>query len=536
MPKSTKSVEDQIQNALGAISNQEKPNIASVAREFGVPYQRLRARWKGRPSLSQRPPTHRKLDSSQEHALCSYIDYLDSLGLAPKRDQIAGAANSILQEHHDDPLTPPPKIGEHWLSRFLKRHPEYYRRRRRAVDIERQRAQDKTVIRRWFGSYIDTINQYGIASEDIYNFDETGFQIGIGRDQWIITREPRRKILSGTTTNRESITVIEAVSTNGFVIPPVIIFSARQVLLRWFNHLQHDERVAVTDSGYINDQLAYQWIQHFHKSTKDQTKGVYRLLICDRFGSHLTYEFVRFCEINRIILFFLPPHSSHILQPLDVGVFSVYKHYHSEAVEDATVTGCEKFTKDEFLSAIASIRSKTFKLSTIKLGFRLTGLWPINPSLVLDNLIAYDGDSDNHHYRTPSPPRSDSTQISTPKTADRFKRIEDRLNQLDKNSRAFQASLDKLMKGARAQAYLAEQLRFDLNQTTRARLAREARYNISRRYTRVSGIISSNQVMKMKRDEQKLGDLEALNRMRPQWKKVMRELKMYCRREGRFIR
>lgn len=153
-----------------------------------------------------------------------------------------------------------------------------------------------------------------------------------------ITREPWRKIFSGNTTNRESVIVVEAISTNGFVTPPLIILSSRQLLLRWFDLTKHDERLAVTDTGYINDILAYQWIQRFHKSTKDRRTGVYRLLLCDRFGSHLKYEFVKFCENTRIILFFLPPHSSHILRPLGVYVFGVYKHYHSQAVEDATIT------------------------------------------------------------------------------------------------------------------------------------------------------------------------------------------------------
>jgi hypothetical protein len=42
------------------------------------------------------------------------------------------------------------------------------------------------------------------------------------------------------------------------------------------------------------------------------------------YGSHLTYEFMRFCEKQKIIVFFLLPHTSHILQLLDVGVFNVY--------------------------------------------------------------------------------------------------------------------------------------------------------------------------------------------------------------------
>lgn len=264
--------------------------------------------------------------------------------------------------------------------------------------------------------------------------------------------------------------------------------------------------------------------------------GVYRLLLCDRFGSHLTYEFVKFCEDHRIILFFLPPHSSHILQPLDVGVFSVYKHYHSQAVEDATITGCDKFNKDEFLAAIQQIRAKTFRLSTIKLGFQLTGLWPINPDLILDDLVSY-GYQDQYEERESTPSLSTvSTTISTPKTAERVKRLEERINQLDPSTASIRLYATKLAKAARTMAYLSEQLSNDLEATNYASSIRHARQNKSRQYSKITGIISSDQVMKMKRIEQKGTDLQAIDRLRPRWKKVMQELKRHCRATGRRIR
>jgi hypothetical protein len=57
-----------------------------------------------------------------------------------------------------------------------------------------------------------------------------------------------------------------------------------------------------------------------------------------------------------------------------MGVFSAYKHWYSEWVYDAIVSGYEKITKDDFLLAIAQIRQKSFKSSTIKLRFLLTRL------------------------------------------------------------------------------------------------------------------------------------------------------------------
>lgn len=533
MPKTNKDIEEMILQAMDSLSEQSKPNIKKTAREFAVPEGRLRRRWKGGKSLFQRQPNGRKLNPVQEKALCEYIDYFDAVGASINRRQIAIAANSILEEAHHDETIPPPQIGDHWLKRFLKRYPEYYVRRRRALDVERASALDKTVVERWFQDYQRVVTEHGICQQDIYNFDETGFQIGVGRDQFIITRHPKKKLFNGSVTNRESITVLEAVSADGFTCPPLIILSAKQALLRWFDAIEGDEHISVTDTGYINDTLAYQWIQLFHKWTIGRTIGRKRLVLCDRFGSHLTRQFVQFCEKNDIILFFLLSHTSHILQPLDVGVFSVYKHWHSEAVEAATMTGCRKFSKDEFLYSIGEIRRKTFQPHTIKLGFKLTGLWPINPKLITDELESYDPYHDNLPRQDTPSSGSQNTEFSTPKTAERIRRISNRLYQYDPTTQRFKDGLAKLAKGAEAQALLALQLQREFDSTQAIMGARHARYDNSRRHVQITGIINSTQVKNMKYKEYKLSEKADQEKTKRKWKKVLIEIRKHGRAKKR---
>jgi hypothetical protein len=86
-------------------------------------------------------------------------------------------------------------------------------------------------------------------------------------------------------------------------------------------------------------------------------------------------------------MFFLPSHTSHYLQPLDVGVFHAYKHWHVETVADSTYTGGGKFTKVEFLAALVGICQKTFKMRTITSGFKYTRIIPFNPKIMLKKLL-----------------------------------------------------------------------------------------------------------------------------------------------------
>jgi len=125
--------------------------------------------------------------------------------------------------------------------------------------------------------------------------------------------------------------------------------------------------------------------------------------------------------------------------------------------EEATMSRCTKFTKDLFFQSIHAIRRRVFKPLKIKLGFLLTGLWPYNPSIVIEELVGY--------YETKIPPRSPSsdstipTDISTPTTPSRFRRIEEKLGKLDRQSTSFQKTLQKLINGSQIQASLAYQLR-----------------------------------------------------------------------------
>ena len=97
MAKAARALEEVIQDALGELELCDKPKIAVVARNHGVPYQRLRARWKGRPSKLNHPGANKRLSIEQEAALCQYLDRLDEMGTPAKMPMIESCANSILR-------------------------------------------------------------------------------------------------------------------------------------------------------------------------------------------------------------------------------------------------------------------------------------------------------------------------------------------------------------------------------------------------------------------------------------------------------
>jgi hypothetical protein len=175
-------VEQCILDAIKDVTDGGCANLNEAARKHKVPPFRLRSRWKGRPSRSDRPVYSRKLSTAEEQGLCMFLDRLEAIGLPATLPMIAVKANSILARHHENAQTRPPIVSNKWTKRFLKRHPEYHKRKQKSINIERKRAHDPILVREFFAELDDTLKSYGITLDDIYNMDETGFMIGMAKD------------------------------------------------------------------------------------------------------------------------------------------------------------------------------------------------------------------------------------------------------------------------------------------------------------------------------------------------------------------
>lgn len=120
---------------------------------------------------------------------------------------------------------------------------------------------------------------------------------------------------------------IECVSASGTAVPPLLIFKAKHTNTGWVpTQTPADWRFSTSNSGWISDSHGYEWLTTvFAPSTKPDDPSARRLLIMDGHSSHMTANVIVFCMQNVIDLLILPPHTSHLLQPLDVGVFAPLK-------------------------------------------------------------------------------------------------------------------------------------------------------------------------------------------------------------------
>ena len=110
------------------------------------------------------------------------------------------------------------------------------------------------------------------------------------------------------------------------------------------------------------------------------------MLILDGHGSHATTQFELYCQEHNIITLCMPAHSSHLLQPLDVGCFAPLKKAYGNQVSNLVCNSINHITKLEFLPAFQAAFKVSITLDNIRGGFRGAGLIPYNPEAVISKL------------------------------------------------------------------------------------------------------------------------------------------------------
>jgi hypothetical protein len=162
----------------------------------------------------------------------------------------------------------PSTVGRDWASHFVGRHPNLSTRLSRKYDYQRALSQDSRTIKPWFDLVQNTVEKWGITSDDIFNFDESGFAMGVGTTQRIITSAEyhgKRTLLQAG--NRKWETLIECIRADGSVHPPLFVFKGKlfpEHLRIPLDSNQPGSRLTVSKNGWTTNVIGLWWLKsHF---------------------------------------------------------------------------------------------------------------------------------------------------------------------------------------------------------------------------------------------------------------------------------
>ena len=105
--------------------------------------------------------------------------------------------------------------------------------------------------------------------------------------------------------------------------------------------------------------------------------------------------FLDWCELHKIHVALYPSHSTHRLQPLDVGLFRPLANFYSQELNTwiHTTQGLCRISKREFFSLFWPAFQRAFTQKNILSSWEKTGLQPFNPEKVLNQIAISRSDT-----------------------------------------------------------------------------------------------------------------------------------------------
>ncbi|XP_071381368.1 uncharacterized protein [Centroberyx affinis] len=382
-----------------------------AAKRFGVPKSSLSDRVSGRVASGcvhgQRP----LLAPEDENSLVEYCLYSASHGFPLTKPQILAHALAIHNYRH--PNNRKTAVGQTWWINFRERH--HHRLTARTPDIiDRGRAScaKRGPINEYFRLLTATLEEHGLREKprQIYNCDETGFRLDSMRRKVIVPRGTKHAYRQAQGT-RDHITVLACFNAAGEDVPPFVIYKGGYPGGPYNKEGVPDALYGKSQAGYMDSELFRKWfVGHFLKFAAQERP---LLLIMDGHQSHLDPELVRAAQREGVILLCLPPHTSHILQPLDVSFFGPLKADFSGLTGDlSAVSHSFLVSKKEFSRVLRDSYQRLKDRRVVVAGFRRCGLYPLDPTAIDWSRVMPSGP--RRGTSSPPPPTPSASSWATP--------------------------------------------------------------------------------------------------------------------------
>ncbi|XP_017482205.1 PREDICTED: uncharacterized protein LOC108371207 [Rhagoletis zephyria] len=179
----------------------------------------------------------------------------------------------------------------------------------------------------------------------IFNGDESGFSMCPKSGKVIAPKGFKNVYEIKMASEKETITVLEVICANGEMLP-MVIFPYLRPPRDIINSMPENWILGRSESGWMRSETFFEYVGngfHNYLNIKNIKRPV--ILFIDGHKSHLTMELIEFCNEHQIVLYALPPNTTHIMQPAD-----------------------KRLKTSENLA------------QTIRNGFRKSGLFPFNPN------------------------------------------------------------------------------------------------------------------------------------------------------------
>ncbi len=291
-------------------------SIRKASELYNVPKSSLHDRVTGKVKVNAKPGRDPYLTSGEEAELVNFIINCSKVGYGHTRKQILSLVQSIINDKGIE-MT----ISSGWWERFKQCHPQLTLRVPAPISLSRAVGSDSEIFDNYFSLLEETLKANDIYDKpaNLFNFDETGLPLNPK------SLKIACSVGSSYLTNncRSQITVLACTSAAGYCIPPFVIFDRKTLNPEMTQGEVPGTLYGLSQNGWIDKELFSDWFFCHFLAFAPPIRPL--LLLMDGHSTHYCPDVIKEATEQKVIVFVLPPNTTHLSQPLDKGPFSPMK-------------------------------------------------------------------------------------------------------------------------------------------------------------------------------------------------------------------
>ena len=118
-----------------------------------------------------------------------------------------------------------------------------------------------------------------------------------------------RKVHGPASGDKTQITVVACANAAGYALPPMVIFKGEKFNYQWSIGEVSNTLYGMSDSGWIDQELFFLWLEKLFIPNIPPHRPV--ILLLDGHGSHYTPEGISRAAAEGVIVFCIPPNTTH---------------------------------------------------------------------------------------------------------------------------------------------------------------------------------------------------------------------------------
>ena len=347
-----------------------------ISEMYNIPCATLHDHVSGKVRFGARSGPVPYLNIEEEEELASFLIHTARIGFPHTKKQVFAIVEQILCARAISA-----SVTNGWWERYLQRHPQLTLKSAVSLGLARAKASDPEVFCRYFDMLFDCLTRNDILDkpECIFNCDETG--LAFNPPCFKVVGRKGSALCHVTSGDKSKATVLAFVGATGIAYPPMVIFG-----LKTFNCLLSKGEVpgtsyALSDKSWINSEVFQHWFEEHFLKYLPKARPV--LLLLDGHSSHYSPVTIKIAAENQVILFALPPHTTHVSQPLDRCCFAPLKAaWRQECHNFYTENPGRCVTKYDFSHLFHKAWDSAMTGSDIVSGFKATGICPFDRNVI----------------------------------------------------------------------------------------------------------------------------------------------------------